>query len=510
MRIPFFNNQLSKLRMHLVCIALNLDAMQSCVGKRHVCVPTLCNVDGLPHEPYDFRCMKPCVALTLSAWLTLVALAQTSPIATFRPAGTVPDEAGQAAPGNLTDAYDWASVASLMATKIESVPQTAKTEASLAQEPVKVAATTHTRPELGTRRLATPGLEVAGRVVDLYDRPVAGARVSLTGEGQVDSTTYTDGNGWFRFNNVHEGKVKLFAFAGLRDPVAPTEAMAGDTNVVILVGEQVGHPSGVTTSKVLKGIVTDLAGRPAAGAQVTAFPSWPVRWVNTGTNGRFAFIWNFQPWPRNGFGARLVARDTNSNLIAAMEIPPNGTNLEIQLREGVTITGRVKDENGRPKRNVRVWLNLLAGTQGNRVIERFITTDARGYFEVGPVPRGCEYSVSLNPSGYSQHNRKVIIGADSASRVELAPFILKRANLKITGRVLNEQDQPVIGAHVSLSENGLSISSTQTDKAGRFVFKQVWGGKFWIGVLADGYAVTNFLTVPTNNIEIRLTRIRLP
>ncbi len=324
------------------------------------------------------------------------------------------------------------------------------------------------------------------------------------------SDTYTDNDGRFRFNNVPEGKVKLFAFAGFRDPFAPTEAMAGDTNVVILVGNQVGHPSGVTISKVLKGVVTDLAGRPAAGAQVTAFPSWPVRWVNTDTNGRFAFIWNFQPWPPYGYGARLVARDTNRNLIAAMEIPPNATNLEIQLSEGVTITGRVKDENGRPKKNVRVWLALIAGIQGNSVIEQPILTDAIGFFDIGPLPRGCKYSIHVHPAGYSRPHQDVVIGPDSPSRVELGPFILKRANRKISGCVLDEQGLPVAGTDVSLLENGVNIHSTKTDKAGRFVFKQVWDGKFRLGVLADGYAAKNVLTGPTNNIVIKLHRIQVP
>lgn len=153
-----------------------------------------------------------------------------------------------------------------------------------------------------------------------------------------------------------------------------------------------------------------------------------------------------------------------------------------------------------------MWLNLLAGDRGTTIVERSITSDADGYFEVGPLPRGCTYSVFMTPTGYSRHHHHIFIESDAPGRVELAPFVLKRANLKIAGRVVDEDGNPDADGDVAIYENGLSLDQVKTDNQGRFGFTKLWDSKFGIGASATGYAVHNVRTRRINSTVINVSQ----
>src|SRR5262249_53580059 len=77
---------------------------------------------------------------------------------------------------------------------------------------------------------------IAGKVVDDKDKPVWGADAKVAGEDQPQANAQTDSKGRFKFK-VCEGDVRLFA--NTQRGFAQANGRAGDTNLVIVVAEQV-------------------------------------------------------------------------------------------------------------------------------------------------------------------------------------------------------------------------------------------------------------------------------
>ena len=75
---------------------------------------------------------------------------------------------------------------------------------------------------------------LAGRVVNTNNEPVASAYVSVSGQGQPDANVRTDAQGFFAFEGVCEGTLRVSA--SQQTSYANVTVEAGDTNVVLILG----------------------------------------------------------------------------------------------------------------------------------------------------------------------------------------------------------------------------------------------------------------------------------
>ena len=89
------------------------------------------------------------------------------------------------------------------------------------------------RVELPPSVLQVADHKLAGEVLDADDKPVAQVNVHMHGQGQPSGSVRTDDKGRFRFEEVCEGTVQLFANS--QNAHGNARAEAGDTNVA--------HPS---------------------------------------------------------------------------------------------------------------------------------------------------------------------------------------------------------------------------------------------------------------------------
>jgi hypothetical protein len=131
-----------------------------------------------------------------------------------------------------TDAQGRFEISALPPGRKYSLDATAKGYGS-ANESIQEDAETN-RIELEPCVLNVADHKLAGEVVDADEKPVARANVSMYGQGQPNGSVRTDDKGRFKFDEVCEGSVQLFANSQRANGSA--QAQAGDTNVVIRLG----------------------------------------------------------------------------------------------------------------------------------------------------------------------------------------------------------------------------------------------------------------------------------
>ena len=340
-------------------------------------------------------------------------------------------------------------------------------------------------------------------MVDADDKPVTNANVNLQGEGQPNGQVKTDKEGRFRFEHVCDGPVRLYANA--RGSFASVSAEGGDTNVVVKLGESSSSYGGAKTYK-LSGIVTDPDGQPASGVRFKVFPDGGgSREVKAGTNGAFKLTWGLQEWQlQQGGSAVLVIRDTVRNLAAAEDLSEEVTNLNVQLKPGLTFAGRVEGTDGKPIAGASISLMLLAARTYSTVDEKVITTKADGKFEIKALPAGPEYIVSAQANGRSRVQQQIEADAET-NWIELEPFVLKVADRVISGLVTDLNDKPLSGINISLSGEDQPQASATTDSKGRFSFKVCEGTVRLYASGQSGYANASAEAGDTN-VVVQLGR----
>ena len=323
------------------------------------------------------------------------------------------------------------------------------------------------RMELDPVELKPANLKIAGQVLDAEDKPVSAAYVNLQGESQPFANIRTDRQGRFTFEHVCEGSVQISA--NHANSFGNISAEAGDTNVVLRLGQTYNSAPGASTHK-LRGIVLDADGKPVAGAEVAVFPSQGERWSRSGTNGAFSLRWSVQPWQMQSGSALLVVRDRTRNLAVTEELSEEATNIEVHLRTAFTIVGRVESAEGSPLTGAQVNLWLRAGNSYDQINERPATSDAQGRYEITCLPLETQYLVYATAKGRGRGQRQVEATSET-NLMELEPFSLKLANLPLAGQVLNQDEKPVSGVNVTLNGEDQPDGNMVTDSKGRFRFQ---------------------------------------
>jgi protocatechuate 3,4-dioxygenase beta subunit len=324
------------------------------------------------------------------------------------------------------------------------------------------------RMELDPVELRLANLKLAGQVLDADDKPVAGANVNLSGEGQPNANARTDRVGRFHFEHVCEGPAQISA--NNRNSYGNISAEGGDTNVVLRLGQTYNNNPGATAHK-LKGTVTDADGKPDAGAQVAVFPAnGMLRWIKTATNGAFNLTWSLQPWQLQNGGAMLVFRDLARNLAGTEELPEETTNLDVKLKPALTVAGVVRNVDGSALAGAQVGVWLKTGNSYEQLNEQMAAADAQGRYEIKCLPPDPQYIVFATAKGRGRSQQQVQSDSET-NRVELSPFVLKPADRVIAGKVLRDDDKPASGVNVQLNGEDQPDGNMTTDSQGRFHFQ---------------------------------------
>jgi hypothetical protein len=279
----------------------------------------------------------------------------------------------------------------------------------------------------------------------------------------------------------------------------------GDTNSSMQLGDLA--TVGASRSSIqISGTVTGPDDKPAPQVRVSLFPSFSQAEKQTDNEGCFRLT--FDPRQAGPMGAAapiVVARDLTRNLAAAVELEEGATNASLRLEPALTMAGRVTDPDGKALTNAQaqVWFHTerMASSLGAAV-----HADAEGCFEIKALPPGRQYTVNVSARGFGQVQRSAAAADEATNRVELEAFQLVRADRRLAGVVLDEDDKPVARASIYSYGNGQPNLNAQTDAKGQFSLEKVCAGPIQLSANSRGGGYANLRAEGGDtNMVIRLT-----
>jgi hypothetical protein len=309
-------------------------------------------------------------------------------------------------------------------------------------------------------------LEVA--VLGKIDRkPMPDVSVSVYKAGYQAGAS--SGNSGVALLRLPPGEYRVSAYReNSRSEGIAATVESGQTNRIEL---ELNPPPKIT------GVVRDPSGAVVPGLELSIFPNWGQSGGGTRTDekGRYEMQWNPQQIGRSGEGSCLLARDVARNLATAQDIEESTTALDLRLEPGLSVVGRVEDVTGKPLNNATVQVHLMAGNSGSQFDSKPINADAQGRFEITALPPGRHYIFWVRAKGYGSANQNVNESGDT-NRVELEPCVLKVADRKLAGEVVDVDEKPAARVNVYLYGEGQPNGSVRTDDKGRFRFEEVCEG----------------------------------
>jgi protocatechuate 3,4-dioxygenase beta subunit len=335
--------------------------------------------------------------------------------------------------------------------------------------------------------------KLAGQVVGQDGKPVVGATVSFSGQGQRQRpSTKSGSNGRFVFDGVCEGPVTVSANyqSGAGDisanrPVnisgnAPAEG--GDTNVVLRLGiNLVVYGQNPRPLRRIIGTVRDPSGAPAGGV---ALLLWPIQGGQqiigqTDSAGRYEFNW--QERGAGDAGYSLMARDAERGLVALQPVAGKTTNLDLSLQEGLTLSTQVRDNDGQAVISAAASATLWgppipnSGGRAGRTLAP-AKSDEQGRVRLTGLPQGQKYTVRLEAPGHTFASLEVEAEDTKTNLLELPPFVLAVVDREVAGLVLGVDGKPAAGIELTIFSPGMMAKNTTTDPDGHFVFNGVSRG----------------------------------
>jgi len=347
------------------------------------------------------------------------------------------------------------------------------------QKNLNAAAPSAHRMEIEPFKLLKASLPVMGVVLDEAGKPVTGVFVSMGGIRQPSASVITDNKGHFSFNEACAGPVHLSA--RFKDSVGSIEAQGGDTNVIVRLGKNDrGMPPDGKSHHDFAGIVLDTQGKPASNILIQRFPDdYNVSGLMTDSQGRFKMTLGSQGAGSRSMAYVVFAIDTARNLAGSVILDEDATNASLQLEPTWLWKGSVVDASGTAISNA-IAQPYFRSPNFARMYGSPVHSDAQGRFEIKGLPRGWPFRIDFTAPGYGRASCESEAPVNGKLLVEAPPVQLINADLSLGGVVVDDQDKPVKGASINAHGEQQPNLSCQSDRQGRFLFKNVIPGNIEI------------------------------
>jgi protocatechuate 3,4-dioxygenase beta subunit len=246
----------------------------------------------------------------------------------------------------------------------------------------------------------------------------------------------------------------------------------------------------LSSKPTVSGIIRDENGKPLQGVKLKVLPFSGIENIETNSEGKFNFSWNPGGLQSLMSGrpmeAILLCMYEQGNLAIAVPLDEGSQKLDIKLKPGITIKGKVTDSNGVGITKANINFMLRQDMWASTILpNNSIKPDTDGSFKIEAMPTECRYELTISANGYG--SEKIDINTDNAVKniLEIKPVKLLQANLTVSGIVVDEQNNPLANVQVSCysyNNNQPDGLRTKTDSQGRFTFTGVCRGIFDIRV----------------------------
>jgi protocatechuate 3,4-dioxygenase beta subunit len=373
--------------------------------------------------------------------------------------------------------------------------------------------------EIGPLTLKVANMNISGIVVDVNDKPVANAQISIYGEGQQHRQAMTDNEGKFLIDKLCEGQVQISAnirnmATGITNVAGSVRVEAGATDVKIIVTAPQGGPIAIAPEEKkscrLEVVVRDENKKPIAHTRVMAF-SKPKEGVSreggngiTDING-VAVIrvapgeYELQAPNNEGFSAIR-------NLGSATAEEGKTVRVEVELKSTPKISGVVRDPNGQPVG--RALLQIGPGGRQNQV-----NSDKDGRFEISFNPEQWG-NRALQPILVARHIRRNLAAVVEFEEDTKVLDVNLMPGDTIAGFVIDQNEKSIAGAKMDLNLRlqrwGISFDNAgiTTDKQGRYEYNAIpQGQEYTIFAQAEGYG-RSYVAADTGNAVNRHLEVK--
>lgn len=341
------------------------------------------------------------------------------------------------------------------------------------------------------------GGTVRGVAVDKDGKPVGGATVLYylrSGYGSFGDAQRTDPQGKFQNSFLPVGKpVKL--------SVQHDDFLTREQEIVLTEENREQDVSLTLTrrprGKSIRGVVKDDQGNPVPGARVANDGGAPNLRREATTNPQGEFTLDDLHEAYTGYQIYVEAKTFAPNkLVVEPGTVDSPAVVNVTLKPGHSVRGRIVDENSRPKREVHITPRSVAYSRAN--MGDSLQTDAEGRFAFDSLPEDVRFDVSAPGYPYLHHTALPLDSDDPVTLTLEAPGMLR-------GQVVDANTgAPVRQFRVQL---GFSPISKPNDKQGTYnsnwsdpgvTFNSV-DGKFLIKPLTNGMRLA--ITVLAENYE---------
>jgi hypothetical protein len=234
--------------------------------------------------------------------------------------------------------------------------------------------------------------------------------------------------------------------------------------------------------------VRDEKDNPLGGVKLNVCPRGAREDATTDAEGKFEVTYDPGGWPGREIPVMfLFGRYEEGNLAAAVEIDEDAGTLDMRLKPGVTLTGRVVNPDGKGIADAQIMIILQGPRWGSTIGRDQVKTDAQGKFEIKAIPMEHAYHIYTRAKGYGENHSQEISTNDAVNnQLDIGNIPLAVANLSVTGVVVDVNDEPVTNVRVYCSGDNQPRRETRTDDEGRFTLDKVCAGRLRISASKTG------------------------
>ena len=258
--------------------------------------------------------------------------------------------------------------------------------------------------------------------------------------------------------------------------------------------------------QAIAGVVRDEVGLPIGEVKIRILPirGWGLRQY---AEGRFEIYRHSSDPNTNTQRYHFLVQNERRNLAVGVEIEEDAEELDIKLKPGVVLTGKVVDPDGKGIEGATVALIKLQTSDWSERYFRWLKTDAEGRFEFMTLPPGYDYVLSARKMHYLVGRIEVHSESVRDNHIDGISIVLPRGKFSVSGVVVDIKGKPVPNVWVFCTGKGQAGINSETDEDGRFKADGIFEGK--VDIIAsiqgsDGRTLGDSISVEAGATNVRI------